>query len=61
MELFGGCHYLKDAETHEVICIARFKFTIALQILSAWGLRYSPPPMLNISEHDSPIQIAAMT
>lgn len=39
MELFGGCHYLKDAETHEVICIARFKFTIALQILSAWGLR----------------------
>jgi hypothetical protein len=52
---------LKDAETHEVVCIARFKFTIALQILSAWGLRYSPPPMLNISEHDSPIQIAAMT
>ncbi len=40
MEIFGGCHYLKDAETHEVICIVRLKFTIALQILSAWGLRY---------------------
>ena len=31
---------MKDAETHDVICIARFKYTIALQIISAWGMRY---------------------
>ncbi len=49
MELFGGCHYLKDSETHEVICIARFKVTIALQILSAWGLRYIPVGALSLS------------
>lgn len=38
-ELLGGTHYCKDDETREVVCIARLRFTLAWQVISAWGLR----------------------
>ncbi|KAK9816294.1 hypothetical protein WJX74_010023 [Apatococcus lobatus] len=39
-ELLGGTHYCKDDDTHEVVCIARLRFTLAWQVISAWGLRF---------------------
>ena len=45
-ELLGGTHYCKDDDTHEVVCIARLRFTLAWQVISAWGLRYNIPPAL---------------